>query len=102
MLVLMRVSARDADALADGPFGGAPHNPVPGHVRVVLDVLIVKLNAADAYQAHILVECQLIVIGYIPHDLIDVGILICLSEGISNDRIANSEAVWVPRAPRHG
>lgn len=48
MLVLMRVFARYADAVSDRPFGGAPNHTVPGHVRVVLDVLIVEFDTADA------------------------------------------------------
>lgn len=35
----MRVSTGDSDAIRYFPLGGAPDNPVPGHVLIVLDVI---------------------------------------------------------------
>lgn len=40
MLIFMRIFARYAYVSSNRPFTGAPHDSVPRHVRIVLDILI--------------------------------------------------------------
>ena len=95
VLVLMRVFARNTNILANGPFSGAPYDSVPGHIRVVLNVFIVKLDTSDAQQADIFIESQLIILSHVLHYLINICVLLCRGEGVSDNRVTNGQAIWV-------
>jgi hypothetical protein len=65
----------------DVPLGGAPHNAVPGLVLVVLHILEEVLGSADSELLHILVKCQIVLLGNVSHHLLNVAVVI--AEGVA-------------------
>jgi hypothetical protein len=96
VLVFMRVLAGYANVGADRPLGSAPDDAVPGHVGVVLNVLVVQVDGAYGYEFNVLIERELIILCHILHDLINVRVFLTRRERIPNDGIAHCQAIWVP------
>lgn len=73
------------DVFVDFPLTRAPHNPVPGHVGVVVKVRVELGDVAHCEELDVLVKLKLVAHCHVMHDLFDILVLPRFILGVAKD-----------------